>query len=240
MKFFTDKTVENEYLLIKIKDYLKMEDFSRWDEILIDPGVYELTKSNEYSWKGKINIDNFLDSLPENHYFSWDYPCDMNEVYTKEFLIKSWENAFKFHNHSQYICTVQSKFRNYWNFVKWFDKYNSLEIKSRILALGNMCRFRSLNNYIKHTLDYAFSHCNHKRIHIYGLCLKAIPYAYRLSKRFNVELSIDSTNWTRAYNKKLKEKYNNRVGCRSNNRQEFFNKYLKQIQKRGVKLENEK
>ena len=240
MRFFTDKTVENEYLMIKIEDYLKLEDKSKWDEILIDPHVNELKKSDKYSWEGKIDIYQFLDSLPNNHYFSWDYPSDMNLKYQDLFLEKTWNNALKFHKHSQYIVTVQAKFRHYWDFVEWFDKYNTLEIKSGILALGNQGGYRTLTNYLKHIYDYTFSHCKHPRIHIYGLCLKAIPYAYKLSKRFNVELSVDSTNWTRACNKKLKEKYNNRVSCRSNNRQEFFNKYLKTIRKKGVKLENEK
>jgi len=240
MKFFTDKTVQNEYLLIKIIDYLKMSDFSQWDEVLIDPAVYELKKSDHYSWERSINIKEFLDSLPNNHYFSWDYPCDMNKQYQDLFLKKSWENAQKYSYHSQYICTVQCKFRNYWNFAEWFDKYNNLEIVSGILALGNLCRFRTLNQYLKHVLDYSFSHCEHPRIHIYGLCLKAIPYTYKLSKRFNIELSTDSTNWTRACDIKLKKKYNNYVGCRSHNRQEFFNEYLKLIKNRGVKLENGK
>ena len=51
MKFFTDKTVINDYLLIKIKDYLKLKDKSRWQEIFVDPGVYELTKTFYYSWE---------------------------------------------------------------------------------------------------------------------------------------------------------------------------------------------
>ena len=48
MKFFTDHTVDNEFLLIKLKDYLKGKHLKRdYKEVLIDPGVYELTKSNE-------------------------------------------------------------------------------------------------------------------------------------------------------------------------------------------------
>ena len=141
-----------------------------------------------------------MQNLPENHYFSWDYPCDMNPNYTELFLEKSWNHALKYGQQcNQYIVTVQSKFQDYWNFVEWFDKYNSLHIPSGILALGNMCRFRSLNQYLKHSLDYAFKHCKHPRIHIYGLCMKAIPYAFRLSKRFKIEFSFDSTKWTRCF-----------------------------------------
>ena len=92
-----------------------------------------------------------------------------------------------------------------------------------------MCRFRTLNNFLKHSLDYAFSHCKHQRIHIYGLCLKAIPYAYNLAKRYYIELSVDSTKWTRACNNDLKKKYGF-FNCRKDNRQEFFDAYKKRIE----------
>ena len=230
MKFFTDKTVVNDYLLVKIVDYIKMKDFSRWKEIFIDPGVWQLTKSDKFKWEGKINIKEFLDSLPDNHYFSFDYPCDMNEIYTELFLYKSWINAILYCSEKQYIVTVQSKFNNYWNFMEQFDMYNNLDIKSGILGLGNMCRFRSLNQYLKHALDYAFYRCRHSRIHIYGLCLKAIPYAYKLSKRYGIELSTDSTKWTRACSVDLKNKYE-LFNCNKDNRQEFFDEYKKKLDK---------
>ena len=238
MKFFTDKTVKNDFLLIKIKDYIKLRkkgnDFSQWKEVFIDPGVYELTKDYKFSWEGDIIILEFLNSLPANHYFSWDYPCDMNLKYQELFLKNTWNNAKKYHNHPQYIITVQYKFNNYWNFIEWFDKYNELEsIKSGIVGLGNMCRFPHLTEYMKHTLDYAFSHCKHPRIHVYGLCLRSIPYAYNLAKRYNIELSIDSTKWTRCFHT------SGLPSCRKENRQEFFDVYLKEIRKRGVILENE-
>ena len=119
MKFFTDKKVINDYLLIKIKDYLKVKDFSRWKEVFIDPGVYDLTKGPKFKWEGKINIDKFLDSLLPNHYFSWDYPCDMNKKYTTLFLTKTWNRAVKYHEHPNYIVTVQFKHKNYWSFCKY-------------------------------------------------------------------------------------------------------------------------
>ena len=237
MKFFTDKTVINEYLLIKLIDYMKIKDFSRWKEVFIDPGVYDLIKSPKFGWEGSINIDELLDSLPDNHYFSWDYPCDMNINYSDLFMEKTWNNALKYNLHNQYITTAQYKFSDYNDFKKWFDLYNRLPIKSGILGLGNMCRFRGLQGYLMSALDYAFISCNHPRIHIYGLCLRAIPYVYGLSKLFNIDVSIDSTKWTRVCNKYLRNKY--KISCRKENRQEFFDEYLKEIKKRGVILENE-
>ncbi len=135
MKFFTDKTVINDYLLIKINDYMKMDDFSKWKEVFVDPGVYDLTKSDKFSWEGLINIPDFLNSLPDNHYFSWDYPGDMNIQYQDKFLIWTYNNAINYRTNSQYIVTVQSKFNNYYNFVEWFDKFNDLKIESGILGL---------------------------------------------------------------------------------------------------------
>lgn len=226
MKFFTDKTVQNDYLLVKIKDYWKMKDLSQWEEVFIDPGVYELTKDIEYSWVTKMTynfIGEWIKKLPENHYFSWDYPCDMNLEYQDYFLGKSWRNAKEYCNLSHYIVTVQSKFRDYWNFMEYFDRYNNLKIESGILALGNMCRFRSLNQYLKHALSYAFYKCKHERIHIYGLCMKAIPYAYNLSKKTNIEFSFDSTKWTRCFHT------SGLPSCNSKNRQQYFNEYKDRI-----------
>jgi hypothetical protein len=209
----------------------KWEDdgiFDRWKEVFIDPGVYDLIKSDKFKWEGSIDIEEFLDSLPDDHYFSWDYPCDMNLKYQDIFLQKTYDNAKKYCKFPQYIVTAQYKFNHYWNFVEWFNIYNELDIQSGILGLGNMCRFRSLNQYLKHTLDYAFKTTTHPRMHIYGLCLKAIPYAVDLAKRFNIELSIDNTKWTRACTVELKEKYNK--NCNGKNRQEFFDVYKGRIE----------
>lgn len=224
MKFFTDRTVRNDFLLIKIGDYIKLKDFSRWKEIFIDPGVYELTKQKQYSWEKWLNIWEFLNSLPKNHFFSTDYPCDMNPKYSKEYIDWTYERNHVYNGHPNFIVTVQSKFRDYFDFVKYFDIYNALHIESGILALGNMCRFRTLNHFLKHSLDYAFSHCNHPRLHIYGLCFKAIPYANKLAKRFRIEFSFDSTKWTRAcWQSGL-------PSCNKWNRQFYFDMYKKRLE----------
>ena len=230
MKFFTDKTVINKYLLVKITDYLKMKDFAVWDEIFIDPCVYELTLSNEYSWIDKINIENFLKSLPARHFFSLDYPCDMNVKYTKLFLKKSWNNAIKYCKYPQYIVTVQSKFHDYMSFVKWFDKYNELEIKSGIMGLGNFCRIKYFDNFIDYALRYAFKKCKHPKIHVYGLALDNIPFAVDLARRNQIELSIDSTKWTQG-DEELKKKYGY-ISCRAHNRQEYLDHYKQKIYNR--------
>ena len=223
MKFFTDKTVINDYLLIKIGDYRKVKDFSRWKEIFIDPGVYELTKSNEYSWVDDLNIWEFLNVLPPNHYFSWDYPGDMNPSHAELFLQNTWENALKYHHHPNYIVTVQFKFHNYLSFIAWFDDYNALDIVSGILGLGNLCRIHFKDQYIKHVLPYAFKNCNHNRIHVYGLALRLIPFAFKLAYHYGIELSVDNTKWTfMIYEQSEKD------------RNICFNLYLDKIRKKGV------
>ena len=227
MKFFTDRTVENEYLLVKLVDYMKMKDFSQWKEVFIDPGVYDLVSSDEYFWFNKMwdhGMYDWIKNLPEDHYFSFDYPCDMNEKFTDLFLEKSWNNALKYHNLSQYIVTVQSKFNHYWSFKEWFDRYNDLDIASGIMGVGNICRIHYKTPYIKHCLPYAFKNCRHPRIHIYGLALRIIPYAYQLAKRYGIELSIDSTKWTRPFWRCC---YQHGLS-----RQELFDRYKEEIHSR--------
>jgi len=243
-KFFTDKTVINPYLLIKIKDFVRIREkdpsfLERYKEIFIDPGVYDLTKGPKFKWEGTIDIDEFLDSLKPDEYFSWDYPCDMNEKHTDLFLERTWENAQKYCLHPQYIVTVQNRFNNYMSFTKWFNRYNNLEIKSEILGLGNICRIFYLTEYIKHSLGYAFRFCKHPRIHIYGLALRNIKFAYNLAKKYGIKLSIDSTKWTRGV-QPIADNLTNGVrrSCKASERQAFFDEYIDLIRKRGIKVNN--
>lgn len=210
------------YLLINIKKYIKLRNKSRWDEILIDPGVFDLKTDNKYSWEDSILIHEFLDSLPNNHYFSLDYPGDMNLNYAKLFLDKSRKYAEGYYYHPNFIVTVQFYHNNYWSFVKNFNWYNELNIKSGILGLGNMCQHRTCNEFMKHSLDYAFSHSKHPRIHIYGLSKDAIPYAYKLSKRFNREFSIDQEKW--------------QFFQKSTLRPQIFKEYLIDLMDKGVEF----
>jgi len=227
MKFFTDKNWTNgnlwPYLLLKVPQYLKMRDFSNQKEILIDPGVWELIEDHSFSWERDINLHKFLDSLPSNHFLSLDYPSDMNLKYKKLFLEKSQQYSLGFCYHPNFIVTVQFYHNNYWSFRENFDKYNALDITSGFLALGNICKHKTCNEFIKHSLDYAFSHTRYDRMHIYGLCKSAIPYAYKLGKRFKIDLSIDSTKWQ--YYKKTSE------------RPFIFKQYLNDLRSKGVFIE---
>lgn len=223
LKFFTDKSVINDFLLVKIEDYIKMKSFRRWSEVLIDPGVYHLKTSKIYPWEGQIHIEEFMENLPKKHYFAFDYPCDMNIKYQDSFIIKSWLNAKKYAIYEHFIPVVQFGFSNFKEFKIMFDGYNKLDIASKIIGLGNMCRIHFLNDFMKNAIRYAFENCKHNRIHIYGLGLRIIPYAHRLSVINDIELSVDSTKWTRSHHT---------PGLRANTkaqRQEFFDEYLSHI-----------
>ncbi len=221
MKFFTYdygnwKAYQWPYLILKIKNYLKLKKKDKYSIILIDPGVYELGDSDHFSWEGKIDIDEFLDSLPDNHYFSFDYPGDMNPKFTDIFLKKSWDNAKKYSKHPQYITTVQYRFNNYLSFIEWFDDYNELTMTSNIMGLGNICKQKGCNSFLKHALPYAFKNSKANWIHIYGANLFTIPYIDKLGKMFNKKVSVDNRKW---------EYYR-----KSSERPYWFKEYIKKIE----------
>ena len=200
MRFFTyDYGNWNKYLwpylIVKLKNYLKHPKKERYKTILIDPGVYELGDSDSYSWEGTINIQKFLDSLPNNHYFSCDYPGDMNPQYTNLFLHKSWDNACKFSKHKQYITTVQYQFNNYLNFTEWFKEYNELPMKSGIIGIGNMCQQKGLNSFVKHAIPYVIKNSNADWIHFYGPNLRIIKYIAKWQKLTSKLISVDNRKW---------------------------------------------
>lgn len=234
MKFFTDRSVVNDYLLIKLPQYSGLKDKDRWKEILVDPGVYDLTKGPTFKWEDKIDVDEFLETLPANHYFSWDYPPDMNLDHTEHFLERTWENALKYHAHPQYIVTVQCRFQDFPDFKKRFDQYNALDIESEFLGIGNMCRYPRMNLYLKNVLLYAFKNLKHPRLHIYGLCLSALPTAFELAEKYDIDFSTDSTKWTRAVTNELKYKYG--LNAKRDTRQIFFDAYLERIKEKGIEL----
>lgn len=244
MKFFTDHTVKNDYLLITIKNYLRFREkefnFDKYKEVFIDPGVYELTKGREsYSWEKKVNIHKFLESLPENHYFSFDYPADMYPPNQELFLRKSFENAEKYQNYKQFIITVQFRLGSWLDYIVWLNRYSRLNSRG-ILGIGNMCRMLYLTKFVKNVINYTFKNVKNKRIHIYGLGLRSLPYAIRKAKRYNKELSFDSTKWKRAFwmntkKEHLYPKINNKYKyCRATPQddQMMFDTYKNEIIKR--------
>jgi len=230
MKFLTytyNGFISWPYLIIKLSNYLKMtnEAKSKYKEIMIDPGVYELGVSSRFSWEGKINIKQFLDSLKINEYLSFDYPSDMNPKFTDIFLERSWDNAIRYCNHPQYIVTVQYPYNHYWWFTYWFDKYAKLPHGSGVLGIGNLCKQRGCNPFVKHALDYALINLpkDVERIHVYGPNKIMIKYIQKLEDLKKVRFSIDSRKW---------EFYKNSI-----ERPYWFKEYINNLKKIGIKID---
>lgn len=189
LKFFTDLTVKNDYLLIKLKRYLQIKNksvFKKYKEIFIDPGVYELkkTKKDCYSWEKHVNVEKFLDLLPNNCYFSFDYPSDMNPALTDVFLKKSYENAVKYQNNEHFIISMQYRFKDFFSFCEEFEKYNDLN-HDRIFALGNLCRILRLTPFLKNVILYTIKKIT-PQAHSYLRTLSSSD-SIRLYQRFEIQ-----------------------------------------------------
>ena len=142
-----------------------------------------------------IDIPKFLNSLPKNRYFTWDYPGDMNPQYSNLFLKKSWDNACKFSKHPNYITTVQYQFNNYMNLTEWFSEYNELPMTSGIMGIGNMCQQKGLNSFVKHAIPYILKKSNANWIHFYGPNLRIIKYLSKWEKLTDKLITVDNRKW---------------------------------------------
>src|SRR6056297_1806358 len=97
MLFFTDITTDaSKYCMLNIKRYGDPRKRKK-KMVFVDPGVYELKKSNEYS-----EIDRLHKIAQNPQLFEWisiDYPCDMrpNDPEIAElFVQKSIENNWRY------------------------------------------------------------------------------------------------------------------------------------------------
>lgn len=200
MKFFTyDYNMPEKYnwpyLIVKLTNYFKLKKPEFYKYVFIDPGVYDLIESDRYDWEGMIDVRKFLNDLPKNHFFSFDYPGDMNPEFQDRFLTRSWDNAIQYCGHPQYIVTVQYKFNDYYDFIQWFDKYNELNIESGIMGVGNICKQLGCNQFLKHALPHVFKNSKAEWIHVYGANKATIPYIRRLARKFNKKASVDNRKW---------------------------------------------
>lgn len=234
MLFFTDyQTKINQYLLCNIKAYpQKIRKYHKL--IFIDPSVYELKNSIEYS-----NIDymlNLLDNqvLDKTEFISIDYPSDMNLNYEAQFIEKSIALNLKYKNHPNYIHTIQFKFKDYKDFNYQFDYLKSqIDFSSKIVGIGNLCRILGAKNkFVKQiTQKLCIEAKNLKWLHLYGLGMRLIKTMINPIQKANPNLiiSVDSTKFTRAVNNNLKHRMG--VCCRKSNRNLYFLEYMKQIKK---------
>lgn len=222
--FFTDITTNfSSYCLLNIKQYNNPNKFSK-KLIYIDPGVYELKKSQEYS---KIDFMHNLiqqNLLQKNEYISIDYPPDMNLKYSSLFIQKSIKNNLKYKNNEQYICTIQSRFQDFKDFKKQFEFLEShINFDKKIIGIGNLCRIFHPNKFTDNLFSYLAT--KKYKYHFYGLGLNLIKKYLRKLENW----SIDNTKWTRAVNSELKSKYG--LNCTNKTRDLYFLTYIKQIKK---------
>ena len=227
--FFTDfNTKISNFCLLNIKDYKKRLSKNKFI-YFIDPGVYELKDSAEYS---KIELLHELANgkLLENEWISIDYPCDMNEAYTETFIEKSIKNNLRYKNNPQYICTIQFKFQDFKDFKYQFEYLEEqIDFSKKIIGIGNLCRIMKPNLFT----DEVFEFLKEKYyeydyyFHFYGLSLSLIKKYLHVFKC----CGVDSTKWTRACNNNLKKSFG--LNCNKKTRNLYFISYMENLYENG-------
>lgn len=243
--------IKNNYAIINCKAYLdfknkkiyydKINELSnQYRIVFLEPEVFILKNQNYYRFEKWPNIKNFLNNLPNNCFFSLDYPSDMNQKYTYQFIIKTLHNIKKYNYSYHYINTVQSRFMDFNSFKYYFNKINKIKSNSKIIGIGNLCRliYKTIKekefiikifNYINNNISE-----NYNWIHIYGLSLRHLNLFNQILKDKIEILSFDSTKWTKPCSNNLKKKYG--LNCTQSNRQEFFNEYINIIKSKNINL----
>lgn len=201
--------------------------------IFIDPGVYELKESTEYS---KIDLLHELASgkLRDNEWVSIDYPPDMNESFSDLFIEKSIKNNIKYRDNPKYICTIQFKFQDFNDFTKQFEYLEEqIDFTKKIIGIGNLCRIMKPDLFTDKVFSYLLNKPKYQ-YHFYGLSLSNIKtYLYYFVSRGQI-VSVDSTKWTKACNSSLKRKYG--LNCKKNTRDLYFLEYMNEIRKSGINV----
>jgi hypothetical protein len=220
MIFFTDITTDaSRYCMLNVKRLTNTNRYKK-ELIFVDPGVYELKDRTEYS---KVDLCHEI-AKNQSQFISIDYPCDMNLPASAEFIEKSIRNNLRYKENPYYICTVQSKFRNYADFCKQFlYLHEEIDFTQKIVGIGNLCRIMTPNTFT----DYLFAFLRKYKwyhYHFYGLSLALIE---KYLPAFP-HVSVDSTKWTRAADEGFKRK--NGVMCRKHNRDLYFLYYMDRIQ----------
>ena len=214
MRFFNDINAipkyEFKYLLVKIKHYKPIYK-EMYDYVIIDPGVYQLKKQNEYDDIDKLH---YLANghLAPNEFITIDYPCDMNVKESDLFIRKSIENNIKYADNPQYICTIQSKFKDFEDFKYRFEELKPIFYnKNKMVGIGNICRIIYDDIFAFKTMKYLYNNMDGIYwLHIFGMGLRLIRKYLYLFENYNI--SIDSTKWKRAVTREIKYKHGLNVG----------------------------
>ena len=229
MIFFTDITTNiSNYCMLNVKKYNDKRKLNK-KIVFIDPSVYELKNSAEYSMLPLLHI--LANSkLPKNEFISIDYPCDMNQYYEGTFIEKSYYNNVNYATNNQYICTIQCKFGNFNSFVYQSERLRDIwEIEKKIIGIGSLCCILHTNLFTDKVYQYIADNFQNKKVHIYGMPLRHIRKYIRLLDRNDIQLSADSTKWTKRIHKN--PPLDLQICCRKNTRDIYFLEYMKEIAK---------
>lgn len=220
MKFFTDHTIKvSKYCLCNIKHYFSFKA-SRKELVFIDPGVYELVRSPEYTYRWKMH--RMVRHLPSNTYISIDYPCDMNPAYTDQFIAESVKNNIMYRDVPNYICTIQSHFRGIESFRKEARRLEPIwKHHDKIIGLGNLCRIMHPTPFTDQVSDWVINNVPlGKWVHVYGMPMRLMRKYLPAWEDAGIEVSVDSTKWTRPVRGRGKP------SCNKENREQYFLNYI--------------
>lgn len=201
----------------------------------IDPSVYELKDSNEYSNIELLKTLSNAGNLKENEYISIDYPNDMNPLYSDLFIQKTMLYNRLYASNPNYIATLQFKFKDIEDFKLRFEELSQfVDMKSKIIGIGNLCRIMSNCDFIEKVFDFLYNQILEKSInwiHFYGLSKRVIEVCINKFKDIkNIVISTDSTKWTKRVHKN--PPLDKSVCCRKGNRNVYFLEYIKAIEKK--------
>lgn len=217
LTFYTDiQTQISNFCLCQVKGLPKTD---KKNDVIVDPGVYELKKSTEYSQIAELHKI----ACEGKRKISIDYPCDMNLNFSDLFIEKSKANNMKYLWNSNYICAVQYHFMDINDFefqFKWLEE--RIDVKHKIIGIGNLCRIMRPNRFTDLVFDFLLQ--KPYKFHFYGLSLALIN---KYLTQFKQDISVDSTKWTRAVSNDLKSAFG--VCCRKNTRDLYFLEYIRSI-----------
>jgi hypothetical protein len=210
-------------LMEKLKQQLKdlKEKLKTEEDIRIEVKI--LRKISKL--KKEINLTKRKHKLPANYI----YDCNT-------FIQKSYYNNVLYADNSRYICTIQFEKESFHSFKVETKRLKKIwKNPNKVIGIGNMCRIFNTNEFSDKLYRWIIKYMPNRRIHIYGMSLKHIKKYVPLLEAAYIEVSTDSTKWTRAVTKELKEKHG--LNCNSKTRDLYFETYIKEIEKAGIKVE---
>jgi len=261
MIFFTDiTTAASHYCLLHVRAYRSPAKPSK-TAVFIDPGVHQLIKHDDYLAIDRLHaLADGTVPLAPNEWLSIDYPGDMCPGRMEEFLARTYANNVRYAANPRYIATVQCHLSNCdvprprgdWagtaqghlsDFASFKYEMGRLfpilrACPAKILAIGNLCRVM----YPTHLTDRIVAHLKahvadipSRRVHFYGLALRLIKAYVPGLERAELEISVDSTKWTRAATSDLKRAHG--LNAHTDTRDLFFTTYMAELKKAGIHVQ---